>query len=451
MSLKVLKFGGTSVGSPVALLRTSAIIQRELSEGGLVVVSALAGTTDAIARALHLAASGDLPGARGLANALWGRHQQTAHGLGLLEAVEEGWMPLFQRLTALLEGAAVLCQAPPRVRDAALAVGETLSAQLVQALLISEGTAATFADVRQVLHTDEAHGQARPRTAAIRGAVGPWRARLSQGELLVTQGFLGSAPDGATTTLGRGGSDTSATLLGEALGASEVQIWTDVDGVLTADPSLVSAARPIPRMSLAEAQALSAFGAKVLHAACLAPVARGGFPLRVCNTLREGDAGTSITEQAQERAPGSVTSVAYKEGLVLVRFPAEVELSQVVAWDTRLQASGAQRFALASGPEGTLLAVRPEAASVGTLAELEETGAKLEHGWALVALVGEGLRSSPSSALRLLAPFQMEPELVILSGASPIAVALLVPEARLPDLIPRLHRLWIETPETCSV
>lgn len=449
MYLKVLKFGGTSVGTPEAQRRAAAIIRRELPDGGIVVVSALSGTTDGITRALLMASSGDLAGARGVVNGIWGRHQQAAHSLGLLEGLEEVWLPLFQRLTALLEGAAVLCQTPPRVQDAALAVGETLSAHLVHALLAAEGVGSGFADVRQVLHTDDAHGRARPRPAAIRGAVAPWRIRLEAGEVLVTQGFLGTAPDGATTTLGRGGSDTSATLLGEALGADEVQIWTDVDGVLTADPSLVPSARPIPCMSLAEAQALSAFGAKVLHASCLAPVARGRFPLRVCNTLRDGEAATTITQEIPAREPGAVTSVAYKEGLVLVRFPAEVDLVQAVAWDTRLGATGAQRFALASGPEGTLLALRPEVASAAVLADLEEAGAAIERGWALVALVGEGLRASRASALRLLAPFQLEPDLVILSAASPIAVALLVPEARVADLIPRLHRLWIEAREPC--
>jgi aspartate kinase len=202
-----------------------------------------------------------------------------------------------------------------------MAVGETLSAHLLAALLRHRGRPASFRDVLEVMRTDDRHGRARPDPGALRAACAGWRDPLDRGALWVTQGFMGKAANGAVTTLGRGGSDTSATLLGEALGASEVQIWNEVDGILSADPSLVPGARTVPELSLREASALSSFGGKVLHADSLAPVSRSGIPLVVANTRRPADGRTVIRVQAPPRAPGEITSVAYKEGVCCLRLP----------------------------------------------------------------------------------------------------------------------------------
>lgn len=448
MALKVLKFGGTSVGSAEALLRAVSIVRTEIPGGGLVVVSALSGTTDHILQALRFASDGDLPEAKSAINTLRNNHEGVAHGLGLLPDIEEVWAPLFRRLSGLLEGVGALCEVRPKTRDAALAIGETLSAHLATALFRSSGLKAAFAEARDVIKTDGRHGCAKPRPAAIRAAATPWKSRIQKGELLVTQGFIGTGPDGSTTTLGRGGSDTSASLFGEALEAAEVQIWTDVDGVLSADPSLVPHARPIARMSIAEAQALSSFGARVLHAGCLAPVARARIPLVVANTHRaEGPnaSRTTITVDAPWREPGSVLSVAYKEDLALVRLPPEEDLARAIQLETELREAGATRFAFLAGPEGTVLVVRPEGPRCESiLANLGDEGSSVERDWALVALVGEGLRATPDAALRLLAPFQLDRIGGVFSGASAISLAFLVPQERLLDLVPRLHHLWIE-------
>ncbi len=238
----------------------------------------------------------------------------------------------------------------------------------------------------------------------------------------------------------RGGSDTTATLLGEALGADEVQIWTDVDGVLSADPSLVNAARPIPVMSLREAAALSAFGAKVLHADSLAPQARAHFRLVVANTHRPEASRTEICVHAPERYPGEITSVAYKEGLACLRLPPARDLEPLFSAALRLQEAGAVRYGLLSTPDGSLLVVRPETvAAEALLEELVGTGLDLQRGWAVVALVGEGLRQAPGRALGLLSSLQEEPIAGILAGDTGVSLAFLVPETRLSVLIPRLH------------
>lgn len=442
---KILKFGGTSVGSPEALARAAGVIQEEVPRGGLVVVSALSGTTDALLRAVEAASRGERDAAREQAATLWRRHLGVAQELGLLEAVEPLWAPEFQRLTGLLEGMGLLWEASPRARDAALAVGETLSARLLAVLLNQRDVSARFEDVRSVMKTDSRHGRARPRLEALRDAAGPWRKALDGGERWITQGFIGAAPDGSTTTLGRGGSDTSATLLGEALDAEEVQIWTDVDGVLTADPSLVSEARPIPAMSLREAAALSAFGAKVLHADALAPVARCGLRLVVANTHRPGGSRTLILREGVPRRPGEITSVAYKEGVWALRLPADADLERLAAAALRLQEAGAVRYGLLGTPEGGLLLVRPETEAARTLVDtLASEGLSVESGLAVVALVGEGLREGRGRALALLADLHAEPIAGLLAGDTGIALALVLPQDRLADLIPRLHHRVLE-------
>jgi len=443
--MKVLKFGGTSVGSGEAMARAAAIIGQELPEGGLVVVSALSGTTDLILRAIGAAARGDLETAESARAALEHRHLETARTLGLEEAVRPSWDPLFQSLAGLLQGMGLLWEASPRSRDAALAVGETLSARLITALLTREGRAATFVDVREVMRTDGRHGRARPDLEFLRKACAPWREELATGALRVTQGFLGVAPDGSTTTLGRGGSDTTATLLGEALGAEEVQIWTDVDGVLSADPSLVPQARPIPLMSLREAAALSAFGAKVLHADALAPVRRSGFRLVVANTHRPLGGRTEILTAAPSRRPGEITSVAYKEGVSCLRVPPAEDAELLFQASTRLLEAGASLYGLLVTPDVGLLVAKAETAeSEAVLSDLAASGLSVERGWAAVALVGEGLREAPGRALSLLGPLVNEPIAAILAGDTGVSLAFLVPDHRLPELIPSLHAHCIE-------
>ena len=443
--MKVLKFGGTSVGSREALERAADIIGQELPEGGLVVVSALSRTTDLILKAINASARGDLEGSGAARTALEARHWSAARELGLEEAVRPAWEPLFQSLAGLLQGMGLLWEASPRSRDAALAVGETLSARLLTALLLQRGRLAVFRDVREVLRTDARHGRARPDLGRIAQAAASWRAPLAGGALWVTQGFLGTAPDGSTTTLGRGGSDTTATLLGEALGAEEVQIWTDVDGVLSADPSLVPRARPIPVMSLREAAALSAFGAKVLHADALAPVARNGFRLVVANTHRPQGGRTEIRAEAPARRPGEITSVAYKEGVTCLRLPPAEDSELLFQASSRLLGAGASLYGLLATPDGGLLVARGETADAeAVLAELAASGLDLERGWAVVALVGEGLREAPGRALSLLGPLVDEPIAAILAGDTGVSLAFLVPDHRLSQLIPRLHAHCIE-------
>lgn len=274
--------------------------------------------------------------------------------------MEEAWGPLLHRLDALLEGMSLFGGASPRAKDELLSVGESLSARLVAALFVQSGLPARFRDAREALRTDGRHGAARPHLAATRRAAQVWKEDLDRGAVLVTQGFIAQGPDGATTTLGRGGSDTSATLLGEALKAAEVQIWTDVDGVLSADPSLVPSARPLSRLSQAEAAALSGFGAKVLHADSLAPASRSGFRLIVANTLKAGGARTEVLATRDAEGEGPV-SVAYKEGLTLLRWPLDAKLPEVLRGCRSWRRPEPCAMASSAGPKVTRSLSAPKA------------------------------------------------------------------------------------------
>ena len=439
MSPRILKFNSRALGSGSALRRACAIVPREAPEGALVLVSALQGGPEAIREALGAAARGDLSAARALLAALVERHRALARELGLPEP--QAWKHLFERLETLLEGVGLVGELSARTRDAARVVADAAASELFADLLAREAPVLRR-DLREVVPTDGRHGRARLDGPALREAASAWAGLLGQGRHLVSQASIGQGPDGAPTTLGRGGSDLIATTLGEALGADQVQIWTDVDGILSADPSLVPEARPIPALGLAEAAALSAFGAETLWAEALAPTARAGFRLVVGNTLHPETGRTAILAQAPPRARGEVTSVAYKEGVAALRFPPELGLEDLLDAALRLEEAGASRYGLLSSPEGSVLVLRPEGQSEALLADLVAKGAVLERGWAVVALVGEGLRQDPGAAARLLAPLAEE-RLGAVLGASPVSVAFLVPEERLPDLIPALHRCFI--------
>ena len=323
--MKVLKFGGTSVADADAIRRVVAIVAEErrakVIEGPVVVVSALGGVTDKLLEVAALARRGDAAHALALVDQLYARHLETLaalapgeHGGPVPEAVDA----LFAQLRAIAGAVAVLHEASPRSLDAIAAIGELASSRIVTAALQSAGIPATWADPRALVVTDEHFTSAAPLTGAIDVHVpAHLRPALDAGRVIVTGGFVGATEKGITTTLGRGGSDYSAALIGAALRADEIQIWTDVDGMLTADPRVVDGARLVPALSFAEAAELAYFGAKVLHPKSIQPAAARNIPVRILNTFRPHAAGTIIADGAcPDRT--AVTALACKKGITVV-------------------------------------------------------------------------------------------------------------------------------------
>lgn len=315
----VVKFGGTSVGDAAAIERAAGIVTSRTARRPVVVVSALAGVTNALLAIAEQATRGQLIGAIRGVEALRERHLEQADLLlrGPVGAdVGAELSASFDELASLAEALSVLGHLTPRSLDAIAAMGEQLSSALVVAAFCARGIDAELVDAREVVITDEQFTAAVPQAERIADEC---RERIlplvRAGRIPVMGGFIGSTSAGVTTTLGRGGSDYTASLVGAALQAEAIEIWTDVDGMLTADPRVVEGARLIDRIRFDEASELSAFGAKVLHPNTIAPAVRLGIPVFVYNSRRPEGTGTMITFEAPRRP---VSAIAGRAGTTLV-------------------------------------------------------------------------------------------------------------------------------------
>ena len=317
----VCKFGGTSVGDADAIARTASIIAGRRDRQPVVVVSALGGATNQLLQIAEQAAKGQLIGALRAVEGLRDRHlTQTQRLLGgdAADEVSTELSAMFDELAALAEALRTLGDLTPRSLDAIASLGEQLSSVLVVAAFRAHGLPAEHVDAREVMITDANFTRAEPQTEAIGEAAQRIVMPLvREGKIPVMGGFIGSSQgSGITTTLGRGGSDYSASLIGAALQAEAIEIWTDVDGMLTADPRVVPGARLIERIGFEEASELASFGAKVLHPNTIAPAVMRGIPVWVLNSAKPTGTGTLITFDAPRR---SVSAIAGKSGVTLLK------------------------------------------------------------------------------------------------------------------------------------
>ncbi len=438
---RVLKFGGSSVADAAALLRSGAIVREALCAAPLVVLSAMAGVTDALFAAARAAERGELEVAFGLRDDLHDRHFVAARALfgAPSPALEAALAAEIGALSTLLAGVGMLHELTPRTLDAIVATGESLSSRLFAQLVDGE-----WFDARRVVVTDARFGAARPERAAIALRVAERLApRLAAGRAVVTQGYVGATADGVTTTLGRGGSDYSATLLGAALGAREVQIWTDVEGVRSADPRVVPGALPVAELSYAEASELAAFGARVLHPATLEPAAEAAVPVTVRDSARPGGAFTAITTSAASGR--AVTALASRRPVTVLTVTAGRMLAES-GFLARLFEPFARRGVsvdLVATAEVSVSLTVDDGAPIAELArELGEfSRVEVAPGRAIVAAVGERMRSTAGCAARLLTALgDIEVEMVSM-GANEINLSLVVAAEEADEAIRRLHRV----------
>jgi len=308
----IAKFGGTSVGSPEALDRVRAIVKQRRTSP-VVVVSATSGVTDALLAAAAQASRRRRTDAETIVADLRRRHAsvlETLAGPSARDAATAELETLWARLQALLRRTEAEGACAPNRQDAIVSTGELASSRVLVDVLRHGGVPAVWVDARRIVVTDDAHTAAVPDVEATGlNARRTIATILAARRVPVLGGFIGATPGGATTTLGRGGSDWSASLLGACLGAREIQIWTDVDGVYSADPRRDARARVFERLSFREAEQLARAGAKVLHPETIAPAEAAGIPVRVLNTFNPGGPGTLITGEGAgaHRAVSSVT------------------------------------------------------------------------------------------------------------------------------------------------
>ncbi len=441
----VMKFGGTSLADAEGIARVIALVQAARSEflaAPVVVVSAMSGVTDRLLSLAQAAGQRDDTAVRRGVAEMSRRHRDALVGV-LSSPVIADLDRHFDDLDALLVATGILRTVSPAAYDAIVSTGELLTSRIVAATLEAAGVPASWVDARRVIVTDGAHTAAAvlpaDTAAAIRREIGPL---AEAGQVAVVGGFVGATTQGVTTTLGRGGSDYSAALIGAALRAHEVQIWTDVDGMLTADPRVVSGTMVVPRLSFAEASELAYFGAKVLHPSTMLPAMADDIPVRILNSRRPGVAGTLITGAPAGREP-ALAAVACKRDVSMVEITstrmlmAHGFLRRVFEVFERHQTA----VDVVTTSEVTVSVTvdddRRLAAIAAALREFAEVN--VEPHLAILCAVGDDLRSDPDLAARVLTTLARFPLRMLSQSASRRNITVVVRDRDLADGMNALH------------
>jgi aspartate kinase len=459
----VMKFGGTSLGNGEAIKRAADIVCGTLKdkEEAVVVVSAMSGVTDALLSAATSAAQGDGETFRRTRWVLSDRHR-----LAMTEAIsdEGARLQLMEEVEALLSDFESLCHSicilgelTARGSDAVASLGERLMVRIFAAALRENGVRAKAVEATEVIVTNGQHGSASPLMDETREMA---QARLlpllAEGVTPVVTGFIAATQDGVTTTLGRGGSDYTAAILGACLDAEEVWIWTDVDGVMTADPRVVPEARTLPEISYAEAAELSYFGAKVLHPKTILPAVEQGIPLRIVNTFNPSHPGTLIVAETRpsELTVKGITSI---KGLSLVTVEGRGMLG-VPGIAARVFAAVAQEgisvlmISQSSSEQNICFVIRQEAVEDALRAleaafELELARRNVDRIWAqdrvaIVAAVGAGMKGTPGIAAKVFGALGKHGinVLSIAQGSSEYNISLVVDEEDMEDAVRYIHQ-----------
>jgi aspartate kinase len=427
-------------------------VQSRLNAHPVVVVSALARVTDQLLEAGTGAANGHLGAALATVRDIYVRHEQLADSLldgSAYSALDGELRGEFRALESLLLDLEASRQLGAPSRDHLLGFGECFSSRLIKEALCQAGIQAAHVDARACIVTDARHGQANPiwdvTEQRLQEALSPL---LQSGAVAVLGGFIASSSDGVPTTLGRGGSDFTAAIVGAALCAARVEIWTDVDGIMTADPKICSDARVIRKMSFDEAAELAHFGAKVLHPATLAPAMRENIPVYVLNSRRPEREGTEIMARAEAGARAktgkSVSAITAKRNVAAV----EIQSARVNSQLLHTVYAVFDRHACAVDVMATSLGcisllVDSASALPAIAAELRGVAeVRWENHKALVCLVGENIRRQPELASRAFAAVSDMDVRVVCQGASDRTIAFLVEESKVEESVQRLHGIF---------
>jgi bifunctional aspartokinase / homoserine dehydrogenase 1 len=461
-SLQVMKFGGTSVGDASCIARVCAIVKdasREYSV--LVVVSAMSGVTNRLIEAATRAEAGERENAALLIDSLRKQHDVALNAL-IRDAATKKRLTLrieglLNEATRLCDGTALIRELTPRTLDTVSSLGERLSAPLVAAALEETGVATEAVEATELIVTDGYHGAAEPAIERTREKCETrLRPLLKQGIVPVVTGFIGATPEGVLTTLGRGGSDYSATILGAAISSDEIIIWTDVNGVLSADPRLVPEARTIPEISYREAAELAYFGAKVLHPKTLRAVVAAEIPVWIRNTFEPQNPGTKITLHGSGATVGVKALTAIKDvSLIAVGGPGIVGLPDVVGRTFSTTASVRANVLLISqsSSQNDICFIVASTDAKRTVEALRQQFAqdlahhKVEHvtvdsNIAIVAVVGENMRGAVGVAGRTFSALGREEVniIAIAQGSSESNISFVVASQHMTKALAAVHR-----------
>ena len=464
----VMKFGGTSVGSTDAIAQVADIVAEKVKEqaqtdrpGVVVVTSAMSGVTNTLIHAAQAAAAGDEGPYREARGQLLVKHQVVAGQL-IEDGVERAALgrlldDRLREFERLCRSIAVLGELTDRGLDVVSGLGERLSAPLLAAVLRARGVKAQFVDAGQIVVTDNVHGGAAPRmdptTQRVQDRIRPM---VESGVVPVITGFVGATEEGVPTTLGRGGSDYSAAIIGAALDVDEIQIWTDVDGVLTADPRIVPNARSLPELSYEEVAELAYYGAKVLHPKTVTPAVEKKIPLRVLNTFNPSHPGTRILAARESDGRGGVKAITAIRDMNLITVAGRGMMG-VPGIAARTFGSVAREQANVlmisqSSSEQSICFVVPNSSAARVLKALEEEFERelhrryIERIWdqkeiVIVAVVGSGMKGTPGIAARVFNALGEENinVIAIAQGASEANISLVVTDGDAAAAVRAIH------------
>jgi aspartate kinase len=445
----VMKFGGTSVEDAKAIARAAGIVKARLPQKPVVVVSAMAKVTDQLLAMARAAGAGDRDTALNVSRGLRERHYNVAGellGTGIFTQFHSELEADFDALDELLRGIAAVGELTPRTSDHVAAYGELLSSKIATAAFSARGLDATLVDSRQCIVTDHTHMRAAPMfeetNQRLQSTLPPL---LVAGRVPVMGGFIGSTKAGVTTTIGRGGSDFSAAIVGAGLSAERIEIWTDVDGMLTTDPNLCPDAKRIKVISFDEAAELAYFGARVLHPATVLPAVQKNIPVYILNSRNPDCEGTRITTRAPH-CRNIFKAIAVKKRITIVDVAAPRMLLAHGFLRAIFEAFDRHRVpvdVVSTSEVSVSLTVDSNesipalAADLAKLADVKYEGRK-----AIVCLVGDNLRETPGVAGRVFAELADVKIRMISQGASEINLTFVIEEDAVPGVVQRLHKTF---------
>ncbi|MEE2708726.1 MAG: aspartate kinase [Gemmatimonadota bacterium] len=456
----VMKFGGTSVGSVDAINKVAKIVKSHHDLQPIVVVSAMSRITDVLGQMARESCQGALP--KSLIEEVKGRHIGTAETL--LDPSESGeivtmFVTMFEELENIFRGIALLQELTPRTRDLISSFGERLSAPLVAATLRHHGVAAEAYDARQYIKTNQRYTEAEVEFDETNRLISDALIPVAEtGTVPVITGFVGSTPEGVTTTLGRGASDYTASIVASAVHAAEIWIWTDVDGAMSADPRIVTEARVIEKITYHEAAEMSYFGAKVLHPKTMLPAVKDRIPIRIKNTFNSANPGTLISDKTVYSATG-VKTVTSIDRLCLVTIEGSGLIGLPDTPARVFQTTAAHRVNIimitqASSEHDICILIDEKDRETVVSSLQEEFRHELERGVidgvtaqpnvAVVAVVGEGMKGTPGIAARtfgILGDHQIN-IITIAQGSSELNISFVVDHDDLEKTVRLVHNAF---------
>ncbi len=446
----IMKFGGTSVEDASAFRNVAEIVKSAVAVRPVVVVSAICGFTNVLLTGVQKAIAGDARAATKSLDHDLGRHVAIARELlsaesrAAFESIVAGARREIRQLHKIIAAHPVT---HPPLQDEIVAYGEQLSAQLLAIVLRENGVAARYVDACRCVKTDDNYGSAAPLPETANATRATLVPLLESAKVPVMGGFIGSTEKGVTTTLGRGGSDYSAAIIGAALDAREIQIWTDVTGVLTADPRIVPSAKTIPVLSYQEAAELAYFGAKVLHPKTIQPAIDCRVPVRVCNSHSPSEEGTLIVAESEATAQ-TIKAIAHKSGITTVQVTSARMLGAYGFLRALFEVFDRHRTAVdvvTTSEVSVSLSIDDASALPELVPDLEQLGAvEVEENRTIISIIGEGLRTTPGIAARVFSVISHINVSMISVGASSVNLTFMVDEAQALDAIRRLHFVCFE-------